>query len=108
MLLGEGLSLPAGFPAREAAELGLMILLMAAYFFLCGLWLSRGNAQAARPAWPTVLGLSWTMGFATVIALCFEPNKSAVLLLAGFTLLCALCAWAGAAVAARAARPRAP
>jgi hypothetical protein len=80
--------------------------LMAAYFFVCQFRLSHGNADAFRKDWPIIVALN---AVPLVIVIIMALNEEwPVILVQGLIILIAGWggAFAGAAVASRAARKR--
>jgi hypothetical protein len=102
MIIGETSSSYLG----TGAGLAITFVLMTGYFFVCQFRLSYGNADALRKDWPLMLALN-AVPLATVIMIVFD-EKWPVILAQGLVIL--LAGWggafAGAAVASRAARKR--
>jgi ABC-type transport system involved in cytochrome c biogenesis permease subunit len=88
--------------ALNGAGLVIMLVLMAVYSFLCQWGLSRGNAQALMDDWPLLLALNGIWLVMPIVAV-FEGGflRSLLVLIPGLGG-----AFAGAAVASRAARKR--
>jgi hypothetical protein len=103
-LLGEpGKSFP-GLPG-----VFVLFIVMAAYFFICQFWLSRGNPNAFLKDWPFMLLLNVPLFLILFISF-FEPeNMNATYAVQSFALVlvCFAGALAGAFVASRRARKRA-
>lgn len=101
MLIGEASS-------HYLGDAGLVItfILMAAYFFVCQLRLSHGNADALRKDWPIILVLNAVPLVLFILVVINE--KWPVILVQGLIIL--LAGWggafAGAVAASRAARKR--
>jgi cytochrome bd-type quinol oxidase subunit 2 len=91
-------------PAAVFINGGIVVIVIAAYFFTCEYLLSRRNPQATWKDWPTILALTLTLIITAIVALVVEPNKSAALQAAGVAILAVVFSCAGAVVAARAAR----
>jgi len=102
MFIGETSSYHLG----EGAGFAITFVLMTGYFFVCQFRLSHGNADALRNDWPIMLALN-AVPLATVIIMAFN-EKWPVILSQGLVIL--LAGWggafAGAAMASRAARKR--
>ena len=102
MFIGETSSYHLG----EGAAFAITFVLMTGYFFVCQFRLSHGNADALRKDWPIMLALN-AVPLATVIIMVFN-EKWPVILSQGLVIL--LAGWggafAGAAMASRAARKR--
>jgi hypothetical protein len=99
MFIGEALQ-----SSRGDAGLVKAFILMAAYFFICQLLLSRGNRDAYRKDWLIMLALDATLllvFFNTVLA-----EKREVILFQGFGILLSCCGgtFAGAVAASLWAR----
>ena len=77
---------------------------MGAYFLISQYFLSRGNPQALRKDWSSIVALNFTLLISTIICLVVEPNKGAKLETLCLAILAVACSYAGAALAARTAR----
>jgi hypothetical protein len=105
-LLGEGVNIPATFPAGKYIEGAIFIGGMGCFFFMSEFLLSRANAKATREDWPLILALISPLLITALIASAVEPNKHAVLAVVGVIILAVACSFAGAALAARVVRHR--
>ena len=93
--LGEGVRIPPAVPGAAALQGVIFVGGMAAYFFFCAFFLSRGDPRSLARLWPIPAALGVPLFIAVVIALGVEPNKGAVLWVAGAWLLGFLSAAAG-------------
>ncbi len=83
------------------------IILMAAYFFICQLLLSRGNPHALRKDWPIMLVLNSAIIVVLFVSVLVEEQGAVFLIQAlGILLACFAGTIAGAVVAAQIARER--
>lgn len=101
-LVGEGL----GLELPDFVAVLLMFVLSAVYFFICQLFLSRGNPHAFLKDWPVMLALDavWIISFFIMILV----EKRGAILGQGLPILvgCLGGTFAGAVVAAQIARKR--
>ena len=74
-----------------------------ACFLISQYFLSRGNPQALRKVWPSIIAMNCTPLCAAILCLVFE-TKGAGLAMLLVTMLTVACSYAGAAMAARTAR----
>jgi hypothetical protein len=88
-------------------QAGIMAVVMGLFFLVAQYFLSRGNPRAVRTDWWLILCLNSILILSALIAAVVEPNKGAVLQVALVAASGVVCAYAGAAIAARAARRRA-
>jgi len=81
-------------------------VVMAAYFFICQFWLSRGNPHAFLKDWPFMLLLNIMLFLLLFTSFFEEGNMNATYAVQGFALLlfCFAGTLAGAFVASSAAR----
>jgi hypothetical protein len=77
---------------------------MGAYFLIAQYLLSRGNRQALRTDWSSIIALNFTLLLATIICLLVEPNLGAKLSTLCLAILAVACTYAGAVLTARTAR----
>ena len=91
----------------ETAGLFSAFILMAAYFAICQFLLSRGNVDAYRKDWPSMLAMDATILVVVFIMVLVEKRE--VILSQGPGILLSSCGgtYAGAVVASLAARRRA-
>lgn len=82
----------------------IFIIGMGGYFLISQYLLSRGNPQAVRKDWPIIIAMNFTPLCVTIITLAVEPNKGNALQMLLVAILTMSCSYAGAALAARAAR----
>jgi hypothetical protein len=82
----------------------IFVIGMGGYFLVSQYLLSRGNPQAVRKDWPIIIAMNFTPLCVTIITLVVEPNKGSALQMLLVAILTMACSYAGAAVAARAAR----
>jgi len=101
MFIGETLSEHFG-----AAGFIPTFVVMVAYFFVCQFFLSRGNPDAYRKDWPTMLALDAILLLAVFVMVLVEKRE--VVLTQGLGILLSCCGgtFAGAAAASLAARRR--
>jgi hypothetical protein len=91
----------------EAVGLFVVLILMAAYFFICQFLLSRGNPHAFRKDWPIMLVLNATIIVVLFVSVLVEKQGAVFLVQAlGILLACFAGTIAGAVVASLAARRR--
>ena len=102
MFVGEASSHHLG----EGVGFAITFIVMAAYFFVCQLRLSHGNADALRKDWPIMLALNAVPLMMAILMVGLE--KWPVILVQGLVIVIAGWggAFMGAAVASRAARKR--
>ena len=81
-----------------------MFIGLAPYFLISQYLLSRGNPQAVRKDWPSILALNLPLLVSDIICLIVEPNKGAKLSALCLAILAVSCSYAGAGLAARTAR----
>jgi len=87
---------------------GIVLVVMAAYFFICEYLLSRRNPQAVWKHWPTILALTSTLIVTPVLVIASGETMENVMQAAGLAIFAVVFSCAGAALAARAARHRNP
>jgi len=104
LLFGLGAALEwASGKFGEYALTAALVIVIGAYFLIAQYFLSRGNPQALRKVWPLIIAMNFILLCAPILCLVLESKGAALgtLLLAMFTVACS---YAGAALAARAAR----
>ena len=90
----------------DIAVISVIFIVMAAYFFICQFFASRGNPDALRKDWPVMLALdAGATGVAFITAL-VEKREVFLTQGLGFLLVCCAGTFAGAFVASREARRR--
>ncbi len=84
-------------------------IVMAAYYFICQFWLSRGNPHAFLKDWPIMFWLNAALFLMLFMGFFTEKNMNSTYAVQSFAVLLACFAGtlAGAFVASRAARRRA-
>jgi hypothetical protein len=105
ILLAEGVG--ALLPERwqgSFIHVVIFVIGMGGYFLISQYLLSRGNPQAVRKDWPIIIAMNFTPLCVTIITLVVEPNKGNALQMLLVAILTMACSYAGAALAARAAR----
>lgn len=86
------------------ANLPMLSITVTQTFLISQYFLSRGNPQALRKDWSSIVALNFTLLISTIICLVVEPNKGAKLETLCLAILAVACSYAGAALAARTAR----
>jgi len=84
----------------------IFFILMAAYFFICQFFLSRGNPDAYRNDWRIMLALDSVLVLGMFIAFLVEKRKVFLTQGFGFLLVCLASTFAGMVAASIAARRR--
>jgi len=102
------LSVPLAFVFGEM-DAFVFGIVMAAYFFICQFWLSRGNPRAFLKDWPIMLLLNAVLFLLLFISFFSRDNRNANYAAKGFAILlvCFAGTLAGAFVASRAASRKA-
>ena len=95
---------PEKDPRAKFINGGLVLAVMAAYFFICEYLLSRRNPQTVWKHWPTILALTSMLILLPVLVLTSGETIDNVMQAVGLAIFAVVCSCAGAAVAARAAR----
>jgi hypothetical protein len=85
-------------------HVAIFVVGMGGYFLISQYLLSRRNPQAVRKDWPIIIAMNFTPLCMTIVTLLVEPNKGNALQMLLVTILTVACSYAGAALAARAAR----
>jgi hypothetical protein len=103
------LSIPLAFVVGEPLGVFALCIAMAAYFFICQFWLSRGNPHAFLKDWPIMILLNAVFFLFQFICFFLPDNRNVTYALLGFAILLACFAGtlAGAFVASRAAHRKA-
>ena len=104
--MGEEVSVPQAVPGAKYINEVIFMGLLAGYFLIAEYCLTRGNPQAVRKAWSTILALNLMLLVSATIGLAIEPNKSAVIEASATAMLTLASSCVVAALAARAARQR--
>jgi hypothetical protein len=97
----------ATYHIGEAVGLFVVLIFMAAYFFICQFLLSRGNPHAFQKDWPIMLVLNATIIVVLFVSVLVEKQGAVFLVQAlGILLACFAGTIAGAVVASLEARRR--